>query len=173
MKALKVLGIVIAVVLAILLGIGLFLPDRFHVERSVVMKSKRECPYDQVVDLEKSLEWSPWRHRGAAREITFGEIKRGAGASYSWTTENGRVGSFEIVAVEENASVETRVDLGDAGQARGYWTFERDGLTTEVTWALEGEAQGILDRYFMLLAEPMVGPDFGEGLARIKQVCER
>ena len=71
-----------------------------------------------------------------------------------------------------NERIETRVDFGSRGEARGEWTFERKGTDTVVTWSFEGETVGIVNRYFTLMADFFIGPQFDEGLARIKQICE-
>lgn len=173
MDTLKVIGVVLGVLIVALLGVGLMLPASYDVERSRVIKSKRECLYDNVVDLEKNVVWAPWKMRDPTMEITFGEITRGEGATYTWTSSKSGGGSFEVVSVVPNERVETAIDFGNVGRSKGYWTFERQGVNTRVTWGLEGEAAGIVDRYFILFMDSMAGADFEEGLDRLAQVCER
>lgn len=172
MNALKVVGIVLGVLIVLVLGVGLLLPTEYAVERKMTMKTKRDCPYQQVANLKNSEVWSPWKNRDPSMVWTFGEVTEGEGASYTWTSENSGDGSYRITKVDPGKRVETYIDFGTMGTSEGYWTFERDGEFTIVTWGFEGEAQGIVDRYFTLFMDSMVGPDFEEGLSRIKQVCE-
>lgn len=175
MEALKRAGIVLGVALVLMLGIGLLLPSDYHVERSIEIGSKPACPFDQVNDLEKNTAWSPWRKRDGAVEVSLGEKTVGQGASYVWESmdaEGSQTGRYEIVESVPHERISTFIDLGPKGRARGEWTFERRGTETKVTWSLDGEVLGIVDRYFTLLMDGFVGPDFDEGLARIKQICE-
>jgi len=52
------------------------------------------------------------------------------------------------------------------------WNFSDSENGTLVTWTNEGELAYPLMRYFGLLLDNMLGPDFEQGLARLKMYIE-
>ena len=103
-------------------------------------------------------------------KLTYAETSSGAGASYSWTSENSGEGTLITKAVEPLKRIENELDFGEMGTATGFWVFQTEGDgKTRVTWGLFGEQKGPVGAYFALLMDRMVGPDFEQGLANSKR----
>ncbi len=59
-KFLKIALIVIGVIVAIILVLGLVMPKKFDVSRTVTIDAPKEFVFQNVNSLEKMDKWSPW-----------------------------------------------------------------------------------------------------------------
>jgi hypothetical protein len=58
--------------------------------------------------------------------------------------------------------------------SRGILLLAPDGSGTRVTWTNEGDmGSSPINRYFGLMMDSMVGPDFDAGLRNLKALAER
>jgi len=170
---LKKIGFTILGVILLLVIVGFFLPAKYSAKRSIVIKAPVANVFDQVNDLQKWDAWSPWLAEDPSIKITYGEITKGKGASYRWTSEKSGEGSLTIEKSIENAAITTDLDFTDEGKAKGIWTFEETDGGTKVTWGINGDAgYNLINRYFGLMIDTFVGPYFDKGLAKLKEVAE-
>lgn len=171
--------IVIGSFIALLLIIAAILPSTSHVERSVEINAPIDMVYDQVVDLKKNFNWSPWLEKDSEMKIEWGDITKGPNASYSWSG-NSDVGSGTLTIAEsiENEFIKSDL-LSDMGKGTGTWKFESvsvDGSfdnVTLVTWRMDSELDWPFKRFFGLFMDGLVGPDFEKGLQNLKEVSEK
>ena len=56
--------------------IGLFLPSKIHVERSIVVNTTPEVPFELLNDLSRFNDWSPWYDEYVAVDIDVGNFAR-------------------------------------------------------------------------------------------------
>lgn len=172
MRALKVIiGLLIAAVL-IVLGVGLFLPNEYRVERSIEIEAAPEVVFDQVSALKNWTAWSPWMAKDPSIENSYSGPEAGVGAKVTWTSEDSGNGSQTITFSDRPKRIETHLDFGDMGKPKADWTFEPSGEGTQVTWGLSGTASGPLGGYFAKMMDGWVGPDYEDGLRRLKKVVE-
>ena len=122
--------------------------------------------------LEKWKAWSPWIARDPSIQNTYSGPTSGVGATVSWTSESSGEGTQTITLSERPTRIETALDFGEMGQPNADWTFEPTGEGTKVTWGLTGEAKGPLGGYFAAMIDGMLGADYEDGLARLKDVVE-
>ncbi len=171
MKILKNTLLVILVAIIALAAIGMFLPREYKVERSVVIQAPVDVVFDQVNDLKKNEAWSPWDD--PTMVITYSAVTVGEGASSHWTSQDMGNGSQTIEESVTNQSIRTHLDFGSMGTAKAHWYFvpNEDGIKT--TQAMTGD-QGLnpFKRYFTLMVDKMIGPQFEKGLAALKAVSE-
>ena len=175
MKFVKKLVGVIVVLVAVLFVVSLFLPSEVHVERSLVFKTSAGCVFNQVNNLENWKNWSPWFGKDPAMKVTYGEIKSGVGASYSWESQKDDVGNGKMVITESiaNKLVKTDLDFMENGMARGAFTFEELGDQVKVVWEMNTNmGNNPVAKFFGLLMDSMIGPDFEKGLKNLNQVCQ-
>ncbi|MFM2224371.1 MAG: hypothetical protein RJA07_573 [Bacteroidota bacterium] len=174
LKILKWVGIVIVA----LLVISFFLPSTSHVERTYVVKASPPVVYALVNDLHKWETWSPWYEMDKKMKITYNEIPSGKGASYTWVSQNKNVGngSMEIIDATSN-EIKTQMHFGDMGNPTATFKFEAVPEGTKVTWAFEGDCSENpfylkpICRYFNLIMDKMIGPDFEKGLKNLDAVA--
>ncbi len=175
MKAIKIiLGMVIGVA-AVLALVGMFLPDEAHVERSLVIEAPVEDIYSVLNGFRRFNEWSPWHAKDPQTEYTFSGPEQGVGARMAWSSDNPEVGSGnqEIIATRINQRIEIRLDFGTQSDSIAYYSLQPAGDATRVTWGFDTDFNGsIIGRYFGLMFDNMIGPDYENGLAKLKQLLE-
>ena len=172
----SVLGVIGAIVLICLLLV-MFTPRHVHVERSITIHAPPEKIYDQIATLEHWLAWSPWFKRDPDVEVKFNDVPRGKGARYEWSgNKHVGVGEMEIVGADEPHRIDLALLFGPKGDGKAY--FELDpvpaGEVTEVTWGFDTD-MGVnpISRFFGLLMDRFLGPDYEQGLASLKEICEQ
>ena len=171
-KALFIIGILIALILLV----ALILPEDVHVERKIKINAPVELIFDQVNDLRKNINWSPWLAKDPNIKLEYGDVGSGLGASYRWEG-NKDVGSGELTIVEhiDNQLIKNKLDFGEGGDGTGTWVFTEgadDDNGVEVTWSIDTKMPWPFWRYLGLFMESMVGPDFELGLSNLKAVSE-
>jgi carbon monoxide dehydrogenase subunit G len=152
---------------------GFVLPDKTHVGRSIVVVAPPEKVYAVVSDLDQSKNWQPW----FALDPELSAIVEGGpavGQKLTWTSGNSDVGSGsqETVALVENRQVVTAVDFGEMGQATATLNLAPEGSGTKVDWSIDVSLGNIIERWFGLIMDRMIGPDFEKGLANLKAHVE-
>ena len=177
MTVLRVLLIGIVVLVLGAVGVGLFLPDRAKVERGIVIARPAATVFTVLNGFRHFQAWSPWAALDPAMQITLEGPTTGVGARLRWSSEQGAVGSGSQEIVESLANRRIVMRLQFSGMDREHRTrFEiepQDGQGTRVSWVMETEfGANPLDRWFGLLLDGMVGPDYERGLARLKAHVE-
>jgi effector-binding domain-containing protein len=176
MKALKIIGIVLVAIIALVLVLGIVAPKDFNVERSVVIDAPKEVVYAHVSNLKVMDEWSPWAKRDSnivqTYEGTDGEV--GSVAKWEGNEEVGK-GMQEITELVENESVKTKLTFIEPmeSECEAYFNLADDEAGTKVTWGFSGAYNYPMN--FMLLFMSMddaIGKDFEEGLASLKEMSE-
>ena len=171
MRALKVIvGLMVAIVL-IVLGVGLFLPKEFSVERSIEIEAPPELVFDQVNSFRNWEAWSPWIARDPTITNRYSGPEAGVGSKVEWTSEGSGEGSYTITISERPKRIETLLDFG-GGQPSARWSFEPRGEGVLVTWGLQGNTTGPLGGYVAPKMDDWVGAQYEDGLARLKAVAE-
>ncbi len=161
----------------VLLMIGIYgytLPKEKHVERSITINQPASVIFPMVNNLKKFNEWSPWTGIDPNTQFTFSGPDDGVGANVTWASENRAVGngSQKIIESRPNEFVKTELNLG-GGPAHAQFILQEQGDQTEVTWAFDATLDGILERYFGLLAmEKMLGDAYDQGLQTLKKQLE-
>ncbi len=159
--------------LVVLLLVGLFLPRQVHVERQLTMKVPPEVVFDRVNHLPTWSEWSPWFAAEPDAVYTFSGPEQGVGATMQWKGQVVGEGSQRIAVANRPGEIETELDFGQQGLAKAGWRFAASELGTDVTWTLDTDMGfNPISRYFGLLMDRMLGPDYEKGLAKLKEVCE-
>jgi uncharacterized protein YndB with AHSA1/START domain len=171
--ALWVFYILLGLFLVFVAG-GFVLPDKAHVTRSTVIDAPPEKIFAVVSDLRRSKDWSPWFALDPQMTVTFEGEGAGVGQKMSWSSQKPDVGSGsqQTVGLVDNKQVVAALDFGEMGQATATVDLAPDGAGTRVDWALEMPLRNIIERWFGLIMDLMVGPDFEKGLANLKAHVE-
>lgn len=175
MKLLKRLVLGLAGLVVLLLMISLLLPSHYAVQRSTDI----QAPVDKVdahLDAPAAWKaWTVWNRRDPQMKIAYSGPERGVDAG--WRLENATEGNGSMVftAVAPNHQLSYRLEFPDMGMvSTGVVRLEPAGAATRETWTNEGDmGHNPVNRYFGLLMDKMVGPDFESGLANLKQIVEQ
>jgi uncharacterized protein YndB with AHSA1/START domain len=174
---LKIIGIGLAVAVALLVAYATTRPDVFRIERSLAIKAPPEKIFPLISDLKGWSAWSPYEKKDPAMKRTFGAVTAGKGAAYGWEgNKNVGKGSMEITETAQPSKLVIKLDFIEPFEAHNTAVFNLDGKgeTTTVTWAMFGPANFIsklMGLFFDM--DKMVGTDFEAGLANLKSIAEK
>ena len=175
MRILKKLAIVVALLCAVLAGVGLLLPRRVHAERAAVIDAPRATVFALVNGYASFNKWSPWLELDPRAKYTYEGPASGLGAKMSWAGDpkTAGSGSQEIVESRPHELVRTRLDFGSQGTAEAQFTLTPEGTGTRVIWGFDTDlGMNPVSRYFGLMMDKMIGSDYEKGLAGLKKLAE-
>ncbi len=173
MRILKNAIIALVALIAILAVIGLLLPSTYRVERSVTIRSSPEKIFTPLNTLKTWPEWTAWNtQRYPDMKTNFTGPEAGVGAQYNWTGSEVGVGSLKITSSDPNKGIEYDLDF-ENNPTKGSITMTPAGDGVTVTWANWGDlGMNPISRYFGLLMDRFMGPDFETGLNNLKKKVE-
>lgn len=174
---LKIIGIIIAVLIAGILILAAMKPDTFRIERKATIKAPPEKIFGILNDFKQWSVWSPWEKKDPAMKRNFGAVTAGKGETYTWegNKEVGQ-GGMEITDATPPNKLTIALNFIKPFEASNTVNFAltpaADG--TEVAWSMEGKCNFIskIMQVFVSM-DKMVGPDFEAGLANLKAAAEK
>lgn len=152
----------------LLLLVGLFLPRRYRVERSLELAVKPEAVYSHLANLRDWPEWTVWnRNMDPTVQFTFSGADTGVGAEYRWEGKQLGRGRLKLVEADPGKGVSYELDFEEGRYvSTGSIRFEPSGTGLKLTWVNEGElGRNPVNRYMGLMMDRMMGGDFEKGLA--------
>lgn len=175
MKWLKRVVVAVVGLVALLLVIGLLLPSGFKVQRSMQIAAPPAKVYPLIADPRQWKNWSVWNQRDPAMQMQYSGADSGAGAKWSWQSKTEGNGAMEFTAAVPNERIVYALSFPDMGMtSRGELQLVPEGTGTRVTWTNEGDMGGNpINRYFGVMMDSLVGPDFEAGLNNLKAAAER
>jgi len=170
---LKKILIGLVVILIAVAVVGLLLPRHVRVERSVVIGRPASLIFAVVNSFQLFPKWSPWQDLDPNMHQTTEGPREGVGARLVWSG-NDKVGSGTelITASTADQSVASDLDFGN-GIAKSLLALTPEGPMTRATWTLDIDmGANPIGRYFGLMMDRMIGPDFAKGLGNLKTLLE-
>ncbi len=171
---LKTIGLVLLAAIVLVLGFAATRPDSFRLERSLRMQAPPEKILPLINDLHTFNTWNPWVRKEPSARQTYSGPPQGPGARAAWEGKELGSGSMTITAVEPT-KVTLQLDFLKPFEAHNVAEFTltpaADGTT--VVWAMHGPANymtKVMGLFFSM--DAMVGKDFEDGLANLKQLAE-
>ena len=175
MKLLKVLVLGLAGLVLLLSVVGFLLPQQVRVERATVIAAKPATVFSYLNGWENFNAWSPWAALDPKTKYTYEGPLTGVGAKQSWFSDDPNVGngSQEITAVEANQSITIKLMLPGMEPSIVTQTLTPEGEGTKLVWAMDADmGNSPVNRWFGLLLEKFIGPDYEKGLANMKPLIE-
>ena len=175
MVVLRKIVLVVVLLVLLLAGIGMLLPRQVHVERSIAIDAPRATVFALVDGFRQFNKWSPWADLDPDAKYTLEGPDSGVGAKQSWAGNPKTIGSGseEIVEVKPPELVRVRLDFGAQGVSASQFVLAADVSGTNVTWSFDSDmGAGPIGRYFGLLMDRWLGPDYEKGLANLKKLAE-
>jgi len=181
MKALKITGIVVLAIVAIAIVSVAVMSPKSHIERSVVINAEPAAVYAEISNFKNFNTWSPWAALDPNTKYSFEGPEIGIGAKMNWVSENDNVGqgSQWIIDTEENKRVKTGMQFsGFEGEFTAEFILEPVEGGTKVTWTYNGDVSNTpvmnaaMGKFFGVFTDSMLGPQYEQGLAQLKQKVE-
>jgi effector-binding domain-containing protein/uncharacterized protein YndB with AHSA1/START domain len=155
--------------------VGLFLPTTAHVERSILAEAPPATVFTVLNGFRQFDRWSPWADIDPNATTTYEGPQAGVGAKMSWSG-NAEVGSGsqEVLESVPYERIRLRLTFGEfPGEFTSGYALAAEGGGTKVTWGFDADyGSSIMGRYFGLMSDAMLGPDYEKGLGRLKQLAE-
>lgn len=155
----------------IIIAVGFALPDRYRVERAVIIEAPPARIQPHIADLERWLAWQPWSRRD--EDATFEHSGApGPGQTLSWSGPDLGKGRIEMLAVApEKVDIALEFRRGGPRPTGALRLEPTDGGATRVIWHIEGDTTfRPIGNYLGLLMDGIIGPDLEAGLAGLKRV---
>ncbi|MFC2100865.1 SRPBCC family protein [Bacteroidota bacterium] len=173
MKALKIIGIILLIIVALFFIVTLFLPKEMRFAESTEIKASAETVFNQVNDFQTWPKWSPWNLKDTNMAVTYEGPETGVGSISKWTSESQGNGSQEITESIPFTYIKSDLDFMEEGKATADWTLEETEEGTNVTWGMTiPDLKYPLGRFFMFLYKGQMIKDFQYGLENLKVYCE-
>lgn len=173
----KIIGILLTLVVAFgFLVPQLFLSKSFAMDRATVVDVPQAEVHAIVSDFKTWKDWTAWnKEADPTLEYTYTGEPGTVGHSMEWTAEELGNGKLTMTSIEPGRVAYDMVFNGE-DPSQGAVVLEpavgKEG-STAVRWEFKGTMEGMpYKRYFGLLMDKMVGPDFEEGLAGLKKLAE-
>lgn len=164
------------VLIVLTLAIAYILPGTVQVERATVIEAPPEHVFELVNSFENFNQWSPWYEKDPEGDYRIEGPEQGVGARMIWASEKPDVGSGsqEIIESVPDKLVRTKLDFGDMGDANAFFHIEpRGDELTHLVWGFDTDlGLNPVSRYFGLMFERWIGPDYEYGLAKLKTLAE-
>jgi hypothetical protein len=173
----KIIVIVIVLLIAGILIYASTKPDAFHVERSANIKVTPDKLFPYINDFHQWQPWSPYEKLDPAMTRRFSGAAAGEGSIYEWEG-NSKAGAGRITIMQASPpnKVKLKLEMLKPFAATNDVTFtlRPNGDTTDVTWAMDGQAillSKVMGLFFNM--DGMVGGQFEEGLRNLKTLAEK
>lgn len=153
-----------------------FLEDKVQVSRSITIDRPAKMVFKSVNSMHTFNEWSPWTELDPDAAYQFEGPEKGVGSKMSWQG-NEEVGSGSQLIIESMPYEKVKTELYFDGQGDDpSWAtiaIKEMGDKSEVSWTFDADFKGnILGRYFGMMMDGMLGPQYELGLKNLKQVVE-
>jgi hypothetical protein len=173
---LKLIGVLVAVVVAAILVLAALKPATYHVERSTMIAASPEKITPLVDNFHNWNQWSPWAHLDPNMQVNYSGPAAGTGAAYEWQG-NSKVGKgrMEILSAEPTTtSIQLDFLKPFESHNRSNFILQPDGAGTRVTWMMDGPNTFVSKLMSVFVSmDKMIGKDFEAGLANLKSAAER
>lgn len=170
---LRILG-GLAVLVLLLVVVAFLLPRTYRVERATVINTRPEVVFAQVGDLKLWQNWTAWHERDPQMKLSFSPTTAGVGAWSAWESKTEGNGKMTFTAHEPTKKVVYTLEFPDMNMvSKGSVELQPADKGVRVVWASDGDlGMNPINRWFGLVLDRMIGPDFEQGLAKLKRVTE-
>jgi len=174
---LKFIGIVILLTIVFVLVAGLFIPQKYHFEKSITINTSKEEIWKNITLFSNYEKWEPWAAHDPKMQRTITGADGAPGATYSWHG-NDKVGSgsqtFIELAPYDHVNIALQFKEPMQRNALVTYTLKPDGKGYKVTWAFDTKFHYPLNAVMNLFIsmDKNLNNDFSTGLANLKKLCE-
>ncbi len=182
MKALKIFGIVLGIIIVVLLVVITLQSPQTHVERSVTINALPSTVFPYFNDLKKINEWWAWAKLDPNIQLTYEGPPSGVGSKMNWISYIPEIGTGSRWIVESEESKRVKAELHFAG-------FDGQYVSEAILVPMEngtrviyhyysdvsntGAGNVFLGKFFGMFTDSRVGKDYEQGLKNLKELVEQ
>ena len=173
MKALKIIGIIVGVLIAAILIVPLFVSSPAVVSAQIEIALEPEQIFPSVASYTNRPEWDPWLTADSTADARI-EPKPGyVGSTYSWEGIAVGTGRMEVISVRENEYIESHLWFRAVDEpALVEWTFHQVDGGTQVLWSFTQDTKYPMGRLGMMIGKVFLEKSFNTGLEQLKVLME-
>ncbi|HMO39245.1 MAG TPA: GyrI-like domain-containing protein [Saprospiraceae bacterium] len=174
MKALKTIGVVLAMLIVLVLVLGLIAPRTVATEKSIVINAPRATVFPYLQYHAQQQTWSPWNELDPNMTSEIVGTDGTVGSIYKWAgNKDVGVGEQEITAIVPDERVETHLRFKGQGEAEAFMALADAAGGTEMTWGFSTTTPYPMNVMNLFLdIAGMVGKDYEKGLNKLKTMIE-
>lgn len=165
---LGLLGLIVLLVI-----VGFLLPGKMEITRSITVNAPAEYSFEEVNGLQNWNRWSYWNTLDTTMTINYGEKTAGAGAFYTWASQDMGNGKLTITESTPFKAIKADLDFMEQGTAKAWYDFEPEGEATKVTMGFSSDfGMNPLVRWMGVFMRPEMNKAFEHNLNKIKELAE-
>ncbi|MDN5204770.1 SRPBCC family protein [Fulvivirgaceae bacterium BMA10] len=175
MKALKIIGIIVVVLVAIYFAAVAFSPSEMHVSRSIVINANAGKVFKEVSNFKTDKHWSVWHQMDPNASHSYEGPTREVGFKESWSSEMREVGvgSREITELEKDKMIKMVMAFeGYDGKPTATYLLEPDGEGTKLTWKFDEEGLKGFGKIMSLMMKGSIDDAYKKSLDNLKTYIE-
>lgn len=174
---LKFILIGLAAIVIVFLVVAAMQPVDFRIARSATFSAPVQAVFEQINDLHKMNDWSPWAKMDPQAKNTFDGPPSGVGSSLAWAGNN-QVGEGKLTITESQPGELVRMKLEFikpfAATNSAEFTFTPEGDQTKVIWSMSGRNRFMAKCMGLIMnCDKMIGGQFEQGFANLKAIVEK
>lgn len=174
MNLLKKLSVALAFAMLLFVAVGIFLPAKRHLERTVLINAPASTVFDEVDSLKQWKNWSPWRGIDPHVAIQYKGPDAGVGCSMSWRSVSPVIGNGTQTIVVSEPHQHLVIEFVDWKGMSASWNFEeQEGGGTKVTWSNDNNVgDNLFAKYQGMMMAAKLGKSYQKGLQNLKEYAE-
>lgn len=159
---------------ALLLIIAAFLPSKYHVEHSAIIKRPAAEVMNKVGDFNYFFQWNPWQKPDPKANYQISGTPHTAGHRMTWEGKKIGKGQNTLVGIDEK-HIHFKLEFLAPWKATANddWLFEDWGASeTKVTWQNAGKLSYPVARLIGASMRKQLQKQFVQGLNNLRKLCE-
>lgn len=178
MKALKIIGLVLVGIIALVLITGLFVDGNYAVEREITINKPKQEVFDYVKYLKNQSNFSVWAKIDPAMKTEFMGDDATVGFVSVWDSENPDAGKGEqkIIKIAEGERIDYELHIIEPFESTDYAYLATEAVSenqTKVKWGFNGKMKYPMNLMLLTMnMEEMLAPDLQNGLTNLKTLLE-
>lgn len=168
---------ILAAILALIILLAVIAPKSYNVSRSIEINRPKSVVFHYLKSLKNQDEWSPWGKRDPNMVKNFVGTDGEVGAVSSWKgNKDVGEGEQELTRIVDGERIESELRFLKPFKSTSNAYMETkavDADTTQVMWGFSGKNKFPMSIMMLFMSmDKMVGRDFEEGLASLKEILE-
>ena len=173
MKALKIIGIIVGVLVAAILIVPLFVSSPAVVKAQIEIALEPEQIFPSVASYSNRPAWDPWLTADSTAEAKIESKTTYVGSSYTWEGIAVGTGRMEVISVRENEYIESHLWFRTVDEpALVEWTFHQVDGGTQLVWTFTQDTKYPMGKLGMMIGKVFLEKSFNTGLAQLKELME-
>lgn len=175
MKAIRIIGGVFIILIAIFFIGGMLLPKTYSIHRATVIKASDSVVYMNVANFNNFLKWNPWTKMEPSAKVSISGDVAQPGHLWQWEGEETGTGEMELKNAHPYSLLDFELRFTAPFESTAQTNFKFDQTTDgiNVTWTMSGESNTNMERWMGLFMDKMMDKDFTEGLQSLKELSEK